>query len=99
MQKRLGLHAGSKATDLLIVGVMLPSEEKRLLTFLKNQILGPNDATLDDVNLARLRHAIEPDFRSDLASTSRGRGQRLSLLDDVSHEEMFRHDQQIDDQQ
>src|SRR5690242_14011377 len=28
------------------------SQEERLLPFLKNQILGPNDATLDDVNLA-----------------------------------------------
>src|SRR5262249_24476030 len=72
-------------------------EEERFLPFLKNHILRPNDAALDNMNLPGLGYAIEPNFRPDPDSSPRGGGKRLAFLDDVFDEEMLWHDEQIDD--
>src|SRR5579872_206852 len=40
----------------------LASKEERLLPFLENGFLRTDDPTLDDMNLAGFRHAIQPDF-------------------------------------
>src|SRR5207237_7225139 len=73
------------------------SKKKRPLPFCENELLLPNDATLNDVNLAGFRNAAEQDVRSDPAGAARSECQRLSLLNNLADKEMFWHDEKIND--
>src|SRR5580704_4359393 len=70
-------------------------EEKRPLPFRENRLLRANDTTSNDVNFARVRNAVEQNFRADPSGTTRRHRQRLALLDDLADEEMFGHDEQV----
>ena len=71
------------------------TQEGRLAPLLKDALPFLHDRVTYNENLAGVRHTRQQDVAADPTGPSRRRRQRLPLLDDLLHEEMFRHDHQV----
>ena len=56
---------------------------------MEHDLLRTDNSTLDDVNLAGLRHFAKQNFRSDPAGTPSRCCQRFALLNNVTDEEVL----------
>jgi hypothetical protein len=65
------------------------------LPFLKDSLLGTNDAVLNDVNLAGLRDFTDQNIRSDPTGAARGCRERFAFFDGVANEEVLWNDEKI----
>src|SRR4051812_40133679 len=71
-------------------------QKKRLVPFCQHRFFWFELTFTDDENLARCRNPIQQNVGSDPARTSSSWRERLPLLDNVSHEEMFWNNGQVD---
>ncbi len=83
------LHHFDKPTPRSAPGL---SQEECLFPFRYHRILRFWYAIADHNDAPRLRHIAEEDIGADPAGATRGRCQRLALLDDVRDKEMLGHD-------
>jgi hypothetical protein len=70
-------------------------EKECLLPFLKDGFLRTNDAVLDDMYLADLRHFAEQDVRANPTRTPCRHGQRFAFLNNVADEEVLWDNEQV----
>ena len=69
------------------------SQEQRFLPFLKDSLLGTNDAVLNNVNLAGLRDIADQDIRPDPAGAACGCRERFAFFDNVANEKVLWNDE------
>src|ERR1700674_1194614 len=75
------------------------SQEKRPLPIGEDFFFRTDDPALHDMNLAGLGDTAEQDIRPNPARAPCGYSERLSFLDDLTDEEVLRHDEEIDDRE